>query len=243
MKLDLDKVIIWSDASLLVVNKLAGLLSLPDGYDAGAPHLAGVLSPEYGPLWIVHRLDRQTSGVIVLARTVEAHRDLNRQFESRQISKVYHALVVGGPKWDERTVKLPLRANGDRRHRTVVDPRNGKSALSRFRVLERLERYTLIEAIPGTGRTHQIRVHLAAQGIPVVVDQLYGDGAGVYLSQIKLDYRRSASKPERPLLSRLGLHAWTLTLEHPVTQAALCFEAPYPKDFASVLRQLRRYCT
>ena len=95
METDPESWVLWHDDSLLVVNKPAGLPSLPDGYQPTAPHLKSVLEPAFGPLWIVHRLDRDTSGVIVLARTAEAHRVLNTQFEKRQVTKVYHALVLG----------------------------------------------------------------------------------------------------------------------------------------------------
>jgi len=234
--------ILWADDALLVVNKPAGLLSLPDGYDPDAPYLGGVLEATYGRLWVVHRLDRDTSGVIVLARTAEAHQKLNTQFESRNVSKVYHALIVGSPAWDERTVNFSLRADGDRKHRTVVDAQAGKPAVTHVRVLERLGQYTLVEARPQTGRTHQIRVHLFVMGLPIVADALYGAGQAILLSELKPGYRSKEDRPERPLLGRVGLHAWSLALEHPLTGQPLEFEAAYPKDFGATLRQLRRWC-
>jgi RluA family pseudouridine synthase len=236
-----DDLVLWQDDDLLVVNKPAGLLALPDGYDARSPYLASVLSPKYGDLWIVHRLDRHASGILIIARNPQAHRALNNQFEKRQVCKVYHALVAGSPDLDRQTVKLPLRADGDRRHRTVVDPRNGKNAVTVLRLLERYRRYALVEAIPRTGRTHQIRAHLAVRQVPVVADELYGDGRGVFLSQIKPDYRPSGTKPEHPLIDRLALHAWSLSFEHPATGELCEFQAPYPKDFSITLRYLRKY--
>jgi RluA family pseudouridine synthase len=240
MAFEPEEIVLWADAELLAVNKPAGLPSLPEGYDAEAPHLIAVLAPAFGQLWVVHRLDRDASGVILLARTPAAHRALSIQFEERTVVKVYHALVVGAPAWEERTVRLPLRADGDRRHRTVVDPQEGKPAVTRFRVLERFGRHTLLEATPETGRAHQIRVHLAAQGLPIVADPLYGDGQALYLSAIKPGYRGSGT-PERPLLARLGLHACALTVQHPTTGATLHFGAPYPKDLAATLRQLKKH--
>ncbi len=232
--------VLWVDEILVAVNKPAGLLVLPDGFDHQAPHLKSVLSPEYGTLWIVHRLDRDTSGVVLLARTEESHQMLNDQFANREIVKSYHALVVGNPTWEEKDVDLPLRPNGDRKHRTVIDPARGKPSLTRVRIMERFGSYTLVAAKPETGRPHQIRVHLASQGYPIVADKLYGDGEGLYLSRVKPDYRQSVSG-EKELLARLGLHAASLTFKHPLTGEFICVEAPYPQDFSFALKQLRKY--
>jgi RluA family pseudouridine synthase len=237
---DPGELVIWQDAALVAVNKPAGLPTLPDGYDPQAPHLVSVLAPELGPLMIVHRLDRDTSGVVILARTSQAHRSLSVQFEKRLALKTYHALVSGDPPWDSRGVRLPLRADGDRRHRTVVDRRNGKPAATDFKVCERFRAFSLLEAQPKTGRTHQIRAHLAALGYPLVGDGLYGNGAEIYLSQVKPGYSPGRSG-ERPLLSRLGLHAWSIRCEHPDSGQICNFEAPYPKDFSLALKQLRKY--
>ena len=202
MGIDPAKLELWSDGALLVVNKPAGLPTLVDGYDPAAPYLLGLLKESFGPLWVVHRLDRETSGVIVFARNADAHRALNTQLEKHQAQKVYHALVDGSPEWTEKTVRLPLRTNGDRKHRSVVDIRRGKVAETQLRVLRRFGAISLVQAIPRTGRTHQIRVHLAAQGCPVISDALYGDGRHLFLSELKPDYK--GVKEESPLLSRLG---------------------------------------
>jgi 23S rRNA-/tRNA-specific pseudouridylate synthase len=137
--------ILHLDEALLVINKPSRLHTLPDGYDAALPHVRSLLEPEYGRLWIVHRLDRETSGVLALARSAEAHRHLNTQFAEHTIRKIYHALVLGAPEWKEHTVSLPLSADRGRRHRTVEDPRRGKPAITHLRVLARYASYTLIE--------------------------------------------------------------------------------------------------
>jgi RluA family pseudouridine synthase len=201
--------VIFCDEALLVVDKPAGLHSLPDGYDPSLPHVRGLLEPEYGRLWMVHRLDRETSGVLVLARSAEAHRALNTQFEQHLVRKVYHARVVGLPQWQETTVRLPLRPNAGHRHRTIVDAQRGKPAVTHLRVLERFEAGALVEASPETGRTHQIRAHLAALGHPIVGDALYGGGVSP---------------------AGLFLHARSLQVTHPLSGDRLQFTAEYPPE-------------
>ena len=229
--------ILHVDEAILVVNKPPGLPSLPDGYDTSAPHLKSLLEREYGPVWIVHRLDRQTSGVIVLARSAAAHRHLNTQFEQRQVSKTYHALVSGNPSWDEKTVRLPLRANGDRRHRTIVDAESGKSALTELKVRQQYygAKVCLVEAIPHTGRTHQIRAHLAAIGHPLVADALYGSGKALMCSQI---LSPTSFSTDIPLMERAALHANALEFVHPTRSERFSFCASYPADLERVLQLL-----
>lgn len=242
MKDKIQEMILWEDEHLLVVDKPPGLLSLPDGYDPEIPHVTELLRPTCGPLWIVHRLDKETSGLMVLARSAQAHRALNKQFTRRKVSKSYHALVLGLPLWEQETIQLPLLPDGDRRHRTQVDPQNGKASQTGVRVMEVYGKYALVEAIPHTGRPHQIRAHLAALDHPIAVDSLYGDGKPVLLSHIKAEYR-PGRRPERPLLNRLGLHAREIRFDHPITRQRMAFEAPYPKDLRITLRQLAKYGT
>jgi tRNA pseudouridine32 synthase / 23S rRNA pseudouridine746 synthase len=213
--------VLWVDEAVIAVNKPSGLRTLPDGYDPDAPHLKSLLEPIYGKLWVVHRLDKETSGVIVLPRTSEAHRSLNSQFEQHTVRKVYHALVRGMPEWVERSIDFPLRTNGDRRHRTVVDAQRGKPALTHLHVMERFKAFALVEARPETGRTHQIRCHLAALGYPLAGDVLYG-----------------GEEPVPPLES-FALHAKSLSLEHPLSGKILLLEAPYPNAYQIALERLR----
>ncbi|MCL4506907.1 MAG: RluA family pseudouridine synthase [Chloroflexi bacterium] len=238
--------ILYQDQAILVISKPADLLSVPEGGSNENTSLAAILAPEYGHLWPVHRLDRDTSGVMVLARDEEAHKILNSLFEGREVTKIYHALVNGHPVWAERTLSAPLVIDADRFHRTVVDYDAGKPAITHFRVLEKFgrgaARFALIEARPETGRTHQIRVHLMTLGSPVAVDQLYGTASPILLSAIKRNYR-GETENERPLLSRLGLHAFQLMFRHPRTNEEMQFEAPYPKDFGATLNQLRKHAS
>jgi RluA family pseudouridine synthase len=211
--------IIHFDETIIVLNKPAGLPVLPDGWGQDAPCLVKMLEEEYGRIWIVHRLDKTTSGAMVFARTAAAHRSLNMQFEKHEAQKIYHAIVVGAPKWDEHIAKHPLRANVGHKHRTMVDDKNGKPSETRFRVLKRYPAHALLEAELMTGRTHQIRVHAYALGHALLGDILY-------------------SAPETDLIARPALHAYSLSLTHPQTNERLTVTAPYPSDFESALENL-----
>jgi RluA family pseudouridine synthase len=240
MKLDPGEIVLYCDDALLAINKPAGLATLPEGYDPAAPHVKSILEPMFGRLWIVHRLDRETSGVLVLARSAQAHQNLNDQFSHRKIKKTYWAVVHGCPDWGGKTARSPLLPDGDRHHRTIVDQRSGKPATTEFRLLEPFSAYALLEAIPLTGRTHQIRAHLSSLGLPVVGDSLYGGQPALYLSQLKPGFR-GGTRGECALIQRTALHAESISLEHPITFQALSLSAPIPKDFNAALRQLRRY--
>ena len=212
--------ILHLDSSILVVDKPADLSVLAEGWSKETPYLAKMLEEQFGKMWVVHRLDKGTSGVIVFAFTAEAHRSLNIQFEKHEVEKAYHAIVNGVPRWDEKVTKFPLRVNVGHKHRTVVDDRSGVPAETRFRLLERYQAAALVEASPMTGRTHQIRVHAYALGYPLVGDVLY-------------------SAPETNVIARPALHAWSLTLTHPETGKRLTFQADYPYDFQKAVDFLR----
>ncbi len=239
MGLPADIPLLLCDTALLVINKPAGLSTLPDGYDPTLPHIKSLLQQEYGRLWVVHRLDKGTSGVLLLARTAQAHRSLNTQFEQHLVFKRYHALVSGNPEWQEKTIDLPLRPNGDRHHRTVIDLQAGKPAVTHLKVLERLGRYCLLEAIPETGRTHQIRAHLSALGLFIIGDKIYTRKINPLPPG-----EPPPSEPElhlsQKLAERMRLHARSVEINHPITGLRIKFEAPYPAEWVEVLDQLRK---
>ena len=204
---------------IIVINKPAGLPVLPDGWEKDSQYLVKMLEEELGKIFIVHRLDKVTSGVMVFARDAETHRALNMQFEKHEAEKVYHAIVEGNPKWEEKVTKFPLHANVGHKHRTIVDDRNGKPSETKFRILERYQSSALVEAQPMTGRTHQIRVHASALGYPLLGDILYGAS-------------------ETNLTARPALHANSLTIE--LNGQRETFRAPYPDDFRATLKRLKR---
>ncbi len=218
-----NKLILHEDADILIVNKPAGMPVLPDGWEKDAPYLVKLLEEQFGKLWIVHRLDKITSGVMVFARTAAAHRTLNLLFETRAVHKIYHAIVTGEPGWNEHTARHPLRVDVGHSHRTMVDHSRGKPSETAFRVLERYKNYSLLEAVPATGRTHQIRVHAYALGFPLLGDTLYSfPPVG----------RDNISPLQRP-----ALHACSLEFEF--EGESFSFTAPYPEDFTEALKKLR----
>lgn len=206
--------IIHQDKHILVIDKPAGLPVLPDGWEKDAPYLLKILEADHGKLWVVHRLDKTTSGVMVFARDADTHRVLNIQFENHEVEKIYHAIVEGNPKWNEKTTKHPLRANVGHKHRTAVDDKNGKPSETRFKIIKRYQEWALVEAKPMTGRTHQIRVHAYALGHPLLGDTLY-------------------SAEETDIITRPALHAHSLTIH--VNGENRRFKAPYPEDFRMAL--------
>jgi RluA family pseudouridine synthase len=235
--------VLFRDDDLLAVDKPSGWLSIPDRYDPDAPVVVRDLRESEGELFVVHRLDKDTSGVLLFARNEEAHRALSEAFETRAVAKTYLALVRGSPTWDEETCELPLKVDGDRRHRTIIDAGRGKASRTVFTVLERYRgsgfSAALVEARPETGRTHQIRVHLSALGYPVLCDPLYGSPEPLLLSKVKGKWKGDAWA-ERPLLSRSALHAKSAEFPHPRTGVTMKVEAPLPKDLRAATTQLAK---
>ncbi|MCU0452893.1 MAG: RluA family pseudouridine synthase [Bacteroidetes bacterium] len=232
--------VLHEDGAILALAKPAGLLVIPDRYDRSIPNLQDLLSAQGEPIWTVHRLDRDTSGVIIFARTAEAHADLNTQFEGRDVRKRYLALCRGGAGPEAGTIDLPLSHHPRVDGRMVVDRKGGRESVTEYRLVERFAGYVLVEALPKTGRTHQIRIHLAETDLPIVADPIYGDREAFRLSTIKKGYREGA-EPEKPLLIRTALHAASIEFRHPQSGATVMFEAALPKDLRSALQSLRKY--
>ncbi len=233
--------ILYRDDGLLVIDKPARVLSVSGR--GSAPTIAELLHerklvPADEPFRPIHRLDRDASGVILFARTIEAQRHLTEQFVRRTVDKRYLALALG--RFDgSGLIDLPIAKTGSG-NRARVDHEKGRPSRTAYRVLEVFRDYTLVECSPLTGRLHQIRVHLATMGHPLAADPIYGGGGEIHLSALKPGYRPNLRRAERPILARVALHAWRITIDDPGGRGAVTFEAPLAKDIRATLNQLRR---
>lgn len=233
--------VLLEDDDLVVVDKPAGMLTVPGRQ--GGVSLREILARDQMKgcdLLLVHRLDRETSGVLLMAKTPQAQSFLSMQFQKREVEKEYLALVRGSPDDDSGVIHAPLARHPRVTGMMVISQKKGKPSITRWRVEERLGPVTLLRCRPLTGRQHQIRVHLTALGLPLLVDPLYADTSAFYLSQVKENYHPSTRHEERPLIDRLSLHACSLTFVHPSNQRRVKVDAPLPKDFRAVLHQLRK---
>ncbi|MCL1972743.1 MAG: RluA family pseudouridine synthase [Endomicrobia bacterium] len=228
--------IIYQDDNIAAVNKPAGMIVIPDQHTYENKTLVGILKKQLNQkIWVVHRIDRDTTGVLVFAKNAEAHRNLSIQFESSQVKKKYLALLSGVLEDDEGTIDKHILISG----RDVTIDDTGKKSLTDFKVLERFKGYTFVQAEPQTGRRHQIRIHFWSIGHPLAIDGEYGVSDPLLLSSFKRKYKEKGI--EKPLIDRLTLHAAELTLTLPGTNELKTFEAPLPKDFEITLKQLRKY--
>ena len=233
--------ILFEDDDLVLVNKPPQLLTIPDRYDAEKPSVFQWLTNQYGKIFTVHRLDKPTSGILCFAKTEAAHAELNRQFREREVSKIYYALVDGIPHPTAGIIDQGIAPHPTKPGQMMVTNR-GKKSVTHYKTVESFGNASLVEADLKTGRTHQIRVHFAAIGHPLLVDELYGTRAAFFLSELKLRrFRLGKDQEERPLMTRTSLHAFRLELTHPATRKRLIYEAPLPKDFGAVVKQLRKW--
>jgi 23S rRNA pseudouridine955/2504/2580 synthase/23S rRNA pseudouridine1911/1915/1917 synthase len=232
-----DYIIKESD-NWIALNKPSGLLSIPDrkGTDVS---LKVLLKEKYGNIFTVHRLDRETSGLIVFAKNEAAHKDLSLQFETRQTKKIYQGLVIGSLMEKKGSIAYPLTEhpalNG-----TMIVHRKGKESLTDYEVIDDFGIYSLLQFQIHTGRTHQIRVHMKEIGHPIVCDILYGDGKPVLVSSLKSKFKLSKdAEEEKPILNRLALHAFQLSFKD-TGGTMIELEAPLPKDIRATLQQLAK---
>jgi 23S rRNA pseudouridine1911/1915/1917 synthase len=234
--------ILHCDAALVAVDKAAGIAVLPGRgrMESLVELLAGDAALKGAAPLLVHRLDADTSGVMVFALTAEAQRKLGGQFRSRSVEKEYYALVRGTPLHESGSVDLPIGRDPGNKNRMVIRGLDAKKARTKWVVERRFKGVTLLKVYPVTGRRHQVRAHLKAMGFPLAVDPYYG-GAALMLSEFKKHYKVGKHQEERPLMDRLTLHARRLKLAHPTTGAEIAFSAELPKDFATALTALEKW--
>lgn len=229
---------VFEDENLIALNKPSGLLSIPDreGKDIS---LKKLLIEKYGHIFTVHRLDRDTSGLIIFAKTEEAHKHLSQQFEERKTEKIYQGMVLGSIATQKATINAPIAEHPVKKGLMTVY-RKGKEAITDYEVLEDFKIFSWVQFQIHTGRTHQIRVHAKHLGHPIVCDELYGDGKPILLSSLKHKFKLSKNElEERPILNRLALHAVSLQFINS-NGATLNLEASLPKDLKALLQQLRK---
>jgi 23S rRNA pseudouridine955/2504/2580 synthase/23S rRNA pseudouridine1911/1915/1917 synthase len=229
--------ILFENEKMIAVDKPMGTLVIPDQHTPRAETMVGKASEHMGlKAWVVHRIDRDTTGVLLFAKDAEAHAFLCRQFEKGEVSKSYIALVNGRIDHDEGSIDKSIRIEG----REISIAANGKKSLTLYRVLERFSNFTLVEAMPQTGRRHQIRIHFWSIGHPLAVDPEYASRQALFLSDFKKNYKSSGQK-QRPLLGRLSLHAASIEFVDPLTKQKITVRTPLPDDFEVTLKQLRKY--
>lgn len=235
----INDIIIKETADFVILNKPAGMLTIPDRHDNQLQSLQGLLKKHYGEIFTVHRLDKDTSGIILFAKNEAAHKYYSQLFETRNVKKFYKGLVNGQLIPPTGSVDEPIMEHPVIKGKMVTN-KKGKNALTDYEVEESFGLYSVVKLQIHTGRTHQIRVHMKHLGHPIAVDELYGTDAPVFLSAIKKNYKLGKrTAEERPLLSRLALHAWQLHFKDQQGEEHI-IEAPLPKDIQAVVTQLRK---
>ncbi len=227
-------IILFEDNNIIIVNKPPFLSSL-DEREGGEPNVLRMAKQYFADAQICHRIDKETSGLLIIAKTPETYRHISMQFEHRKVKKVYHAIVDGTHVFEDLLVDLPIHNAG--KGNVMISRSEGKRAETWFKSLQFFKHYTLIEARPVTGRMHQIRIHLATQRASITGDIMYG-GKPAFLSKIKRGYRLT-DEEEQPIMKRFALHARELTFIMPEGDERT-FTADYPKDFAVLLKLLEK---
>lgn len=234
----LKDIIIGETENWIAINKPPGLLSIPDR-EGKEISLKNILIEKYGSIYTVHRLDKETSGLIIFAKNEDAHKHLSKQFEDRKMLKVYQGLVIGSLASKKGTIDDPI-AEHPAKNGTMIIHRKGKASVTEYEVLEDFKIYSLVQWILHTGRTHQIRIHMKNIGHPIVCDPVYGDGKPVMVSSLKSKFKLSKNEEEeKPILGRLALHSFKLEFKD-VDGKEISMGAALPKDIAATIKQLQK---
>jgi 23S rRNA pseudouridine1911/1915/1917 synthase len=230
--------IIFENGDFIAVNKPSGMLTIPDR-EQTEKSLKEFLIDKYGSIFVVHRLDKDTSGLVVFAKNETTHKYLCKIFEERKVEKFYLGIVVGEPAEKTGIIDAPITDHLTRKGIMTVH-RSGKESQTGYEVLDANPNFSLVSFQLFTGRTHQIRVHTKEIGHPLACDPLYGDGKSIFLSAIKKNYKLSKhDDEERAIINRLALHSYKLNFEDEHgTKMELCAEAP--KEFRALMQQLKR---
>ncbi len=230
--------IVFENDDVVAVNKVAGLLSIPNR-DQSEISLKEILAKKYGKIFTIHRLDKDTSGLILFAKNETAHKYFSLVFSERRVIKTYIGVVVGSMPDNEGSIVLPIGENPSVKGMMNVH-RNGKPSHTDYKVVDAFPQYSLVQFRLHTGRTHQIRVHTKEMGAPLVCDPLYGDGKPLLLSAIKKKYKIGKNvEEERPIINRLALHSYQLELKL-ADGTAIKLEAVLPKEFVATVNQLKK---
>jgi 23S rRNA pseudouridine955/2504/2580 synthase len=227
-----EDLILFQDDNYILVNKPPFLSTLEDRHEKS--NLLAMAREYEATAQVCHRLDKETSGVLAIARNPEAYRHMSMQFEKRQVTKIYHAVVDGIHQFNERLVDAPILKQDD--GIVKISRREGKPAQTFFTSLRSYRQHTLMDCRPVTGRMHQIRIHLAISGASITGDELYG-GKPFFLSSVKRGFNLKRDTEEQPFLKRMALHAFSLLFAD-LSGVQRVVEAPYQKDMQALIRQL-----
>lgn len=231
--------IIFENDDFVAINKESGMLTIPDRHDDTQLSLYKILNQLYGKIFIVHRLDRDTSGLILFAKNETSHKYFSQIFEQRNIEKKYLGIVRGSMPDKNGSINEPIGEHPVKKGVMAIT-KKGKPSLTNYEVLEDYGIFSLVQFEIQSGRTHQIRVHAKSIGHPIICDSVYGDGKPVLLSSFKKKYKLSQNElEERPIISRLGLHSFSLDFRD-IHQKEFLLEAPLPKDMKALLQQLKK---
>jgi RluA family pseudouridine synthase len=231
-KIKFEDIVLFENENYVVVNKPAFIATLEDRSES--INLLQLARQVYPDAQVCHRLDKETSGALAIARNPEAYRHLSIQFEKREVVKRYHAVADGLHQFSDFLVDAPILKQDDGTVR--ISNREGKPAQTWFNSLKSFRMHTLVECKPITGRMHQIRIHLSLSGAPIMGDTQYG-GKLFYLSQVKRGFNLKKGTDEEPFMKRMALHAFSLLFQD-LDGTAIEVEAPYQKDMAALLKQL-----
>lgn len=231
--------ILYQSEHILAINKKAGVLSIPDRFDKTKENLVDLLRPEFPGLMPVHRLDKETSGVLLFALNPESHKYLSNLFEKGKVEKYYLAIVEGNPVTDSGHIRASIGIDKAHVGKMKIDGK-GKLSHTSWEMLERFRGYSLLKVQIHTGRTHQIRVHMQYMGHPLAVDSLYGKRESISISDIK-PHAKINPKDSQPgvLMQRCTLHSEQISFTDPGGKL-ITLQAPLPKDMNALLNQLRK---